>query len=115
LLLLASGSELHLACEAHDRLTAAGVNARVVSMPSFELFEDQDESYRRKVLPVNITARVAVEAGIRQGWDRYIGADGGFVGMHGYGGSAPAQTVFQKMGITADHVVAEAERVLGKK
>jgi transketolase len=114
-LLLATGSELHLACEAFDLLKADGINARVVSMPSFELFEDQDKSYREKVLPANITARVAVEAGIRQCWDRYLGIQGGFVGMKSYGGSAPAQVVFEKMGITAAKVAAEAKRVLGKK
>jgi transketolase len=115
LILLATGSELHLACEAHDQLTAAGIKARVVSMPSFELFEDQEEAYRNGVLPPSVTARVAVEAGIRQGWDRYIGVQGGFVGMSHFGGSAPAPTVFEKMGITTAAVVAEAKRVLGKK
>jgi transketolase len=114
-ILLATGSELHLACEAHDQLASAGVKSRVVSMPSFELFEDQDEAYRHEVLPPSVTARVAVEAGIRQGWDRYIGAQGGFVGMHSFGGSAPAQTVFENMGITAAAVVAEAKRILGNK
>jgi transketolase len=113
-LLLATGSELSLACEAYDQLAAAGIKARVVSMPSFELFEDQDAAYREKVLPANVTARVAVEAGIRQCWDRYLGMSGGFVGMKSYGGSAPAQTVFEKMGITAAAVVDEAKRVLGR-
>jgi transketolase len=113
-LLLGSGSELHLACEAYDQLAAKGVKARVVSMPSFELFEDQDEAYREQVLPNSVVARVAVEAGIRQGWDRYIGAKGGFVGMSHYGGSAPAKVVFEKMGITSASVVAEVKRVLNK-
>jgi transketolase len=114
-ILLGTGSELHLACQACDELAADGVKARVVSMPSFELFEDQDQRYRDEVLPPSVAARVAVEAGIRQGWDRYISASGGFVGMTGFGGSAPAQTVFEKMGITAAAVVAEAKRVLGRK
>ncbi len=113
-LLLATGSELSLACAAYDQLAKEGIVARVVSMPSFELFEDQDQSYRDQVLPPSIAARVAVEAAVRQGWDRYIGPNGGFVGMHSFGGSAPAQLVFEKMGITADHVAAEAKRVLGK-
>jgi transketolase len=114
-ILMATGSELSLACEAHDKLAAAGIKSRVVSMPSFELFEDQDAAYRESVLPSSVTARVAVEAGIRQCWDRYLGFNGGFVGMKSYGGSAPAQTVFEKMGITAAAVVDEAQRVLGKK
>ncbi|HEX6962219.1 MAG TPA: transketolase C-terminal domain-containing protein, partial [Lacipirellula sp.] len=111
-ILLATGSELHLACEAHEQLAAEGIKARVVSLPSFELFEDQDDAYRDQVLPESVRARVAVEAGIRQGWDRYIGAKGGFVGMSGFGGSAPAKVVFEHMGITTASVVAEAKRVL---
>ena len=114
-LLLATGSELSLAVEAYDELSAAGIAARVVSMPSFELFEAQDESYRGQVLPSGVKARVAVEAGIRQGWDRYIGTEGAFVGMKGYGASAPSPTIYEKMGITAAHVVAEAKRLLEKK
>jgi transketolase len=113
-LLLATGSELALACDAFDELAKEGIAARVVSMPSFELFEQQDAAYRDQVLPKSITARVAVEAGIRQPWDRYLGFAGGFVGMHSFGGSAPAQTVYEKFGITAAGVVAEAKRVLGK-
>jgi transketolase len=114
-LLLATGSELWLACEAHEQLQKEGIASRVVSLPSFELFEKQDEAYRESVLPSSVTARVAVEAGIRQPWDRYLGFNGGFVGMDGFGGSAPAQTVYEKFGITAASVVAEAKRVLGKK
>jgi transketolase len=113
-ILLATGSELSLACDAYDQLAAEGIAARVVSMPSFELFEDQPAEYRDQVLPPAVRARVAVEAGVRQGWDCYIGPHGAFVGMHRFGASAPAQVVFEKMGITATHVVAEAKRVLGK-
>ncbi|BBO33481.1 transketolase [Lacipirellula parvula] len=113
-ILLATGSELSLACEAFDQLAKEGIAARVVSMPSFELFERQDAAYREQVLPAAVTARVAVEAGIRQPWDRYLGLGGGFVGMHGFGASAPAQTLYEKFGITTAGVVAEAKRVLGK-
>jgi transketolase len=113
-ILLATGSELSLACAAHEELTASGIAARVVSMPSFELFEAQDASYREQVLPGAVRARVAVEAGIRQGWDRYIGLEGAFVGMRGYGASAPAPVIYEKMGITSARVAAEARRVLGK-
>lgn len=111
-LLLATGSELSLACDAYEQLAKEGIAARVVSMPSFELFEQQDAAYREQVLPASITARVAVEAGIRQPWDRYLGFAGGFVGMHAFGASAPAQTVYEKFGITAAGVVAEAKRIL---
>jgi transketolase len=114
-LLLATGSELSLACDAFDKLAAEGIAARVISLPSFELFDEQDQTYRDQVLPPTVTARVAVEAGIRQGWDHYIGREGGFVGMSSFGGSAPAPTVFEKMGVTAANVVAEAKRILGKK
>lgn len=110
--LLATGSELSLACAAFDQLAAEGIFARVVSLPSFELFEGQDEGYRNAVLPPSVTARVAIEAGIRQGWDRYIGASGGFIGMSSFGGSAPAQTVYKMFGITAAAMVAEAKRQL---
>jgi transketolase len=111
-ILIATGSELSLACDAFEQLTKDGVAARVVSMPSMELFEMQDAAYREKVLPAAVTARVAVEAGIRQPWDKYLGFGGGFVGMHSFGASAPAQTVYEKFGITAAGVVAEAKRVL---
>ncbi|RIK77126.1 MAG: transketolase [Planctomycetota bacterium] len=113
-LLLASGSELSLACAAYDQLAAEGIAARVVSLPSFELFEDQGETYRNKVLPPGVAARVAIEAGIRQGWDRYLGPGGEFIGMESFGGSAPAQTVFEKFGITAGAVVAAAKRQLDR-
>jgi transketolase len=113
-ILLGTGSELSLAVAAYEELTQAGIAARVVSMPSFELFEDQPQSYREQVLPPSVTARVAVEAGIRMGWDRYIGASGSFVGMTHFGASAPEKVIYEKMGITAANVVAEAKRLLGK-
>jgi len=113
-LLMATGSELSLAVAAFDQLAAAGIAARVISLPSFELFNDQPESYREQVMPASVTARVAVEAGVRQCWDRYLGTHGAFVGMSGFGASAPEKTIYEKMGITADHVVAEAKRLLGK-
>ncbi|MCC6494123.1 MAG: transketolase [Pirellulales bacterium] len=113
-LLLATGSELSLACAAYEELAADGIAARVVSLPSFELFEAQDDNYRHAVLPPEVTARVAIEAGVRQGWDRYIGPGGGFVGMDGFGGSAPAPTVYEKFGVTAAAMVAEAKRQVGR-
>ena len=110
--LIGTGSELSLAVAAQEKLAAEGITSRVVSLPSFELFQDQDAAYRESVLPAAIKARVAVEAGVRQGWDRYLGDQGEFVGMHGFGASAPAGTVYEKMGITVDAVVAAAKKSL---
>ncbi|WP_165191016.1 transketolase [Caulobacter soli] len=109
--LFATGTEVAIAVKARDRLEAEGVATRVVSMPSWSLFEAQDESYRSGVLG-DAAVRIAVEAGVRQGWDRYIGADGGFVGMSGYGASAPAPELYKAFGITADHVVELAKSKL---
>ncbi len=114
-LLLATGSEVSLCVEAYEKLKAEGVKARVVSMPSWELFEQQDEAYREKVFPTGVTRRIAVEAAERFGWDRYIGATGRFVGMKGYGASAPGPVLFKHFGIDAEHVVAQARELLGKK
>ena len=112
-LLLASGSEVSLALAAQQQLAADGVRARVVSMPSFELFEDQTEAYRKEVLPIAVRPRVAIEAGIRQGWDRYLGDRGEFVGMDGFGLSAPFQKIYAEFGFTAENVVATVKRVIG--
>lgn len=111
-ILMGTGSELSLAIEAYEQLKADGVNVRVVSMPCFELFEDQDAAYRESVLPAACTSRVAVEAGIRQCWDRYLGSEGEFVGMNSFGASAPAGQLYEKFGITAKNVVAEAKALL---
>jgi transketolase len=113
-LLLASGSEVPLCLAAHEQLTQQGIKARVVSMPSWELFAEQDAAYRDSVLPPRVTARVAVEAGIRQGWDQWIGTQGRFVGMHGYGASGPGGTLMKEFGFTVDNVVAAARAALGK-
>jgi len=112
LLLLASGSEVHLVLQAYERLVAEGVQARVVSMPSWELFEMQSREYREYVLPSEAAARVAVEAGVELGWERYLGKRGAFVGMSSFGASAPAEQVFRGFGITVDHIVDSAKRVL---
>jgi transketolase len=111
-LLMGTGSELSLCVGAYERLKQEGIAARVVSMPSWELFEDQDQAYRDQVLPPAVTARVAVEAGCPQGWDKYIGPRGRFVGMHGFGASAPAPALFKEFGITVDNVVANAKAAL---
>lgn len=112
-LLIATGSEVTMALEAQRRLSADGVAARVVSLPSFELFEDQTQEYRDGVLPPSVTARVGIEAAIRQGWDRYVGAGGAFVGMTGFGASAPLKDLLEEFGLTVDSVVAESKRQLG--
>ncbi|RDU95638.1 transketolase [Trinickia dinghuensis] len=109
--LLASGSEVTVALEARVRLQAAGVAAAVVSMPCWEQFDLQDAAYRAAVLGPG-TVRVAVEAAVRFGWDRYLGERGGFVGMNGFGASGPADALFEHFGITAKHVVAEAMRLI---
>jgi len=111
-ILVATGSELQLAVAAHEELTAAGVASRVVSLPSFELFDDQPQKYRDEVLPPAVLARVGIEAGIRQGWDKYIGAQGAFVGLDTFGASAPFQLVYQHRGLTTAAVVSAAKELL---
>ncbi len=109
--LIASGSEVSLALKARDMLAKDGVNARVVSAPCFELFATQPESYRREVL--GKAPRVGVEAAVRQGWDLFLRRKDGFVGMTGFGASAPAEQLFEHFGITPAAVAAEAKRLIG--
>lgn len=113
-LLLGTGSEVSLALAAADKLAAEGIKAQVVSMPCWELFEKQDQAYKDSVLPPAVKARVGVEAGIRMGWDRWIGDNGEFVGMNGFGASGPFKTCFEKFGITTDAVVAAAKKSMKK-
>jgi transketolase len=113
-ILMGTGSEVSTCVEAFELLEKEGIKARVVSLPSFELFLAQDQAYRDSVLPPSITARVAAEAGVVQGWEKFLGPQGRFVGMSGYGASAPGGTLFKHFGITAAHVVAEAKGLLGK-
>jgi transketolase len=103
--LLATGSEVEIALKAQDLLKEQGVGVRVVSVPSFELFEQQDAAYQSEILGGDLP-KVAIEAGVRMGWDRWIGHDGGFVGMTGFGASAPYQTLYRHFGITAEAAVA---------
>ena len=111
-LLLGTGSEVQLALKAHDILAADGIRSSVVSMPSWELFENQPPAYRESVLPPAVKARVAVEAGVKQGWERYIGSSGEFIGMSTFGMSAPVDAVFKGFGITAEAVANAARKVL---
>jgi transketolase len=109
--LLSTGSEVALAMEARSRLQADGIPTAVVSMPCWELFDAQDDDYREAVLKPG-TARVGIEAAVRFGWDRYLGDDGGFVGMSGFGASGPAEQLYEHFGITPAAIVAEARRCL---
>jgi transketolase len=111
-IIIATGSELPIALEAYERLSAEGLKVRLVSMPSWELFNEQDAAYRESVLPASVTARVAVEAGAEQGWQRYLGPQGRFVGMSSFGASAPYQKLYQHFGITADAVVENVKAIL---
>jgi transketolase len=106
-LLIASGSEVHIALLAHDLLAGRGIATQVVNLASWELFERQNEEYRNSVIPPGISVRVVVEAGVRMGWERYLGARGRFVGMSTFGASAPGGVAYKNFGITPEHVVDE--------
>jgi transketolase len=112
LILLASGSEVELITKAREALLGEGIDARVVSMPSFELFEEQSESYKESVLPKGVRARVAVEAATGFGWHQYVGLDGALVTIDHFGASAPANRLFEEFGLTVGHVVKAAKGVL---
>jgi transketolase len=113
-LLIGTGSEVALCVEAYDVLAKEGVAARVVSMPSWELFELQDEAYREQVLPPHVLARVSVEEGSVLGWDRYVGSGGAKIGMHTFGSSAPLKDLLTKFGFTPEKVVAAAREQIAK-
>ncbi|WP_174816787.1 transketolase [Myxococcus fulvus] len=112
--LIGTGSEVQLCLDAHDKLTAEGVASRVVSLPSWELFESQSQEYRDSVLPPNVRARVAVEKGAAFGWERWVGFQGGIVAMRSFGASAPIKALQQKFGFTVDNVVKVAKDTLAK-
>ena len=111
-ILIGTGSEVSIALEASQRLADAGVRVRVVSLPSWELFRDQDAAYRDSVLPPAVGRRIAIEAGIEMGWREWIGDRGMFVGMSSFGASAPAAQLFEHFGLTAEAVVRSAEQLL---
>jgi transketolase len=112
-ILIASGSEVSLAAEAYERLVAAGVRARVVSMPSWDVFERQPQAYRDSVLPPTVRARVAIEQASTFGWERYVGREGAVIGMETFGASAPLKELQKKFGFEPDRVVEVAKRVMG--
>ena len=111
-ILIGTGSEVHVALEAARQLASEGTGVRVVSMPSWELFDRQPASYRETVLPPELKARVAIEAGTKVGWERYVGLEGAVVGMDRFGASAPAEVLYEKFGITAEDVVTQARSLL---
>ena len=113
-ILMATGSEVYLCVEAREKLAAEGIKARVVSMPSWDLFEKQDAAYKESVFPAAITARVSVEMAATFGWDRYVGPKGKMIGMHSFGASAPIKDVMKKFGFTVENIVAAAEAGPGK-
>jgi len=114
-ILIASGSEVSLAVEAHEKLLAEGIRSRVVSMPSWDIFDHQPQDYRDRVLPPGVKARVAVEQASTFGWERYTGLDGRIIGMKTFGASAPLKELQRKFGFNPEHVVAAAKEQLGKK
>jgi transketolase len=111
-ILIASGSEVSLAIEAHEKLLAEGIRSRVVSMASWEIFDHQTEEYRDSVLPPNVKARVAVEQASTLGWERYVGPSGYVIGMKTFGASAPLKELQRKFGFEPDQVVAAAKNQL---
>ncbi len=108
-IIIATGSEVHLALEAKNELS---LNVRVVSMPSWELFEQQDAAYRDEVLPPSVTARIAVEAGATIGWHKWVGSEGRVIGIDRFGTSAPADVAFEKYGFTADEIARHVREMV---
>ena len=111
-IIIASGSEVSLAVAAHEKLVAEGIRSRVVSMPSWEIFDHQSQAYRESVLPPTVKARVAVEQGSILGWGRYVGDSGRVIGMNTFGASAPLKELQKKFGFEPDQVVAAAKEQL---
>jgi len=113
-ILIGTGSEVQLCVGAYEALTAEGVRARVVSIPSWELFESQDQAYRESVLPSNVSARLAVEQASSIGWDRYVGPKGAVIAMHTFGASAPGAAVQKKFGFTPEKVLEAARKLASR-
>jgi transketolase len=112
-ILIATGSEVSVALAAHNQLTREGIASRVVSMPSWDLFQSQPPSYRDTVLPPGVKARVSIEAGSTLGWERYVGLDGAIIGLDRFGGSAPGEIVMRELGFTPERVVKAAKSLIG--
>ncbi len=114
-ILIGTGSEVQICWDAAQQLLAAGISARIVSLPCWELFDEQTLEYRESVLPSSCPLRIAVEAGIEMGWQKYLGPQGRFVGLSNFGASAPFETLYKKFGLTASRVVAHAQEMCGRK
>jgi transketolase len=114
-ILIATGSEVHLAVEAQERLLAEGIKSRVVSMPSWELFEQQPEKYRQEVLPPDVSKRVSIEAGVSLGWHRYVGREGEIIGIDHFGASAPGNILLKEFGFTSENILNRVRSLLTKK
>jgi transketolase len=112
IILMASGSEVGLIIEAGQRLAAEGVNVRLISFPSWELFAAQDQEYKDSVLMPNVQARLSIEAGISQGWDRWVGDRGTILSIERYGASAPYETIYEKFGLSVENVIDHAKGLL---
>jgi transketolase len=113
-ILIATGSEVSMTLEASELLESDGIKTRVVSMPSWELFEMQDDNYKEKVLPEDVKARLSVEAGVKQGWEKYVGDAGDSISIEKYGASAPLNVIFEKYGFSAENIVAKAKELIKK-
>jgi transketolase len=114
-ILIASGSEVSLAVEAHENLVAEGIRSRVVSMPSWEIFEQQPQDYRDSVLPPAVKARLAIEQASTFGWERYVGSAGHVIGMRTFGASAPLKALQEKFGFKPERIVTSARELLGRQ
>ncbi|MBF0398493.1 MAG: transketolase, partial [Desulfobacterales bacterium] len=114
LIFIATGSEVHLALSAREILLKENISVRVVSMPSWELFEKMDIEYKNKVLPPNVTNRIAIEAGSPMGWERYVGINGGIIGINRFGQSAPGDLVMERFGFSSENIVKTAKKLLIK-
>jgi len=114
-IIIATGSEVEIALKGAEKLAAENIKAQVVNMPSWELFEAQDKNYRDSVLPPNIKARVAIEAGVQLGWEKYLGEKGIFIGINSFGVSAPYKVCYEKFGLTPDAVAAATKKSIQNK
>jgi transketolase len=114
IILIATGSEVGLAVDAHEKLSAEGIRSRVVSMPSWDLFEQQLREYRDSVLPPGVARRISIEQASTFGWERYVGAAGRMIGMHTFGASAPLKELQKKFGFEPGRVVEVAKELLGR-
>ena len=113
-ILIGTGSEVQFAVEAHAKLAQQGIGARVVSMPSWELFQKQSDEYHDSVLPPSVTARVAIEAAVPMGWGQWVGPYGSVIGLERFGASAPYKIIYEQLGFTTDNVVLRALAAIDK-